>query len=156
MIRILAVLANLGGFVGRGKERGNKSVWILNLHLDPQMCRTGLTMTLSLDKTSPPWKEIFVFISLSSVLNLSLLPKTCHCLCFKYRQVYFVVYSIQLLLSLFLVSWECSVWIHTLWSFLLTHRKYPHCPWSPPHLIYPLLSNWLGFPGGASGKEPAC
>lgn len=81
MIRTLAALANLGGFVGRGKERGNKSVSILNLHLDPQMCRAGLTTTLSLDKTSPPWKEVFVFISVSSVLSLSLLPKRCHCLC---------------------------------------------------------------------------
>lgn len=50
MIRTLAALANPGDFVGRGKERGNKSVLILNLHLDPQMCRTGLTTTLSLDK----------------------------------------------------------------------------------------------------------
>lgn len=82
MIRTLAALANLGGFMGRGEERDNKSVSILNLlHLDPQMCRAGLTTTLSLDKTSLPWKEVFVFISLSSVLSLILLPKRCHCLC---------------------------------------------------------------------------
>lgn len=76
--------------MGRGKERGNKYVLILNLHLDPQMCRTGLATTLSLDETSPPWKEVFLnfFIlcaqSQSSSQEVSL-PV------FKHRQVYFVV-----------------------------------------------------------------